>query len=127
MPHIQNLVLQKLAVQVGTFDIYLVQLQPESIGHGDDGAQRRKPGNWSVSVKIVDTFDLTKTLRHEVCLVPHNLSGGILLSFENPFRADNIGSRWCVFKGPGAGSVEGGKLVSNCLCPRRRVGLACCL
>ncbi len=63
MPHIQNLVLQKLTVQVGTFDIYLVQLQPESVGHGDDGMRRCKPGNWSVSVEIVNTFDLTKMLR----------------------------------------------------------------
>jgi len=39
MPHIQNLVLQKLAIQVGTFDIYLVQLQPELIGHGNDGVR----------------------------------------------------------------------------------------
>ncbi len=122
--HVEYLVVHQLAVEVRTLYVHLMQLQSKVVGHGNDCVQRRKSGNRSIGVKIIDSFDLTEALGHQAHLVAHNLTRHVLLSLKDPFRANNIGSRWCVLKCPGASDVQCGKLLVDGLLSEWPIGLA---
>jgi hypothetical protein len=122
--HVKYFVSLELSIQIGTFNVDLVQLQAEPIGHHNDCTRRGKPGDRGVSIKVIYALNLTEPLHNQPSLVSDDLPRCILLGFEDPLGANDIGSWRRVFKGPGAGGVQGVKLFSDCLLPEWPVGPA---
>ena len=115
--HIQDLVVLELAIEICTFDVYLVHLEAKVVGHGNDGAHGRKLGHWRICVIVVDATDLAEALGDEAGLVANDVAGCILLRLEDPFGADDICSRQCLLQLPGTSSLERGQFLLDGFLP----------
>ena len=116
--HVEDLLVVEFPVEISTFDVNLVHLHVETIGHCNDGACQCKFGYWCVSVVVVDTTNLASALGDETSLVADDIASGILLHLEDPFRANDVGSGQCLLHPPSAGGLECGQLFLDGLLPR---------
>jgi hypothetical protein len=125
--HIQDLIGRELAIEISPLDVNLVKFEVKPVSHGDDCARRRQSHNWSVSVEIVDSFNLAKPLRNEASLVADDFARGVLLGLEDPLGPYHISSWGGVLESPGTGGAQSVELLMDGLLPEGPVGASFCL
>ena len=82
----------EVGVEVGGFDVHLMDFKILLGCEREDGAERGKFGDGSKRLVEVDALDLGKTLSDDPSLIFLNASVGATLDAENPFASDNLPS-----------------------------------
>ena len=90
-------------------------------GDGKDGAKAGEFGDWSECFCVVNAIYLSESTSNKSCFVLGNVTIGVLLDVEDPFRSNNVFAGWAFDNGPSACSAKGLKHPLHGLLPHRPI------